>query len=218
MTPVDRPRRGEATSHGSAEQTVARRAVRWMLLAVLSYALLPLIVWAGVRDMSPFTFVAVWYALSAAFQATLRQAQTRLSRQQSRKRLTIVDDLRSVKPRYFWLSAATRLEYLWFALAVTLVEPVVATVVFEFWPVVFGLLTLAPIWRDRMLEGGRATKGELGKMLIMLLIGGVGVSLAVLSDTGSLGWSSAAVVGVLLAFLSTLSFWVISNDLPDDGC
>ena len=56
---------------------VARRAVRWMLAATLGYALLPLIIWFGVRDMSPFVFVALWYVVSAGCQALIRQLQVR---------------------------------------------------------------------------------------------------------------------------------------------
>ena len=85
----------------------------------------------------------------------------------------------------------------------TLVAPVIATVVFEFWPVVFGLLTLTRFWRRIMLEGAPPAKGVLARMLVMLFVGGVGVSLAVLSDTSSLGWSSTAIIGVGLAVLST---------------
>lgn len=229
MTLADRPRRGDtaASSRSAPVQSVARRAVLWMLIAVVGYAFLPLIVWAGVRDMSPFMFVVVWYVLSAVWQAIFRQAWTLFQskrecgsgsgsrllvgsataphrdQQQPQKRLTMVEDIKRVKPRYFWLSAVTRLQWLLFALAITLVEPVIATVVFEFWPVAFGLLTLTPIWRERMLEGGSLGKGGLAGVLMMLVVSGVGVSLAVVSDSGVISWSSTATVGVLLAVLST---------------
>ena len=91
-----------------------------------------------------------------------------------------------------------------FALAVTLVEPVIATIVFEFWPVVFGFLTLTPIWHGKMLKGDRANKVGLGWMLMMLFVGGIGVSLVVLSDAESLNWSATDTVGILLAVLAAL--------------
>ena len=146
--------------------STARRAVPWMAMATLGYALLPLIIWFGVRDMSPFTFVALWYVVSFIWQGVFRQVpallQERREQQQrdrgqlvgrgetvsrttsrrDRSRFVIFDDLRKVKPKYLLISAASWLRWLLFALAVTLVEPVIATVVFEFWPVVFGLLTL----------------------------------------------------------------------------
>ena len=199
-----------------------------MLLAVLGYALLPLIIWRGVRDMSPFTFVMVWYVVSAACQAFSRHVRDLLQgrreqqpgdqnlpdrpsengaanhRPDGRTRVVIFDDLAAVKPRYLWSLAAMKMEYVFFALAITLVEPVIATVVFEFWPVIFGLLTLSPNWYDKMLGGGRANKGALARMLMMLVVGGAGVSLTVMSDTGSAESSSKAVLGVLLAVLATL--------------
>ena len=220
MTPQSCPypsQASEADIDGTVRgPNVARRAILWMVAATVELSVLPLIIWFGVRDMSPFMFVAVWYVVSVACQATIRQVQARFDeiREQNdgtetgkrdTSRLVMLDDLKKVKPRYFGLAAATWLQWLLFAVAVTLVEPVVATVVFEFWPVVFGLLTLTPAWTKKMLEGEHAKDGPFATMLMMLVVGGVGVSLAVLSDTSSLGWSSAAIIGVILAVLSTFA-------------
>ena len=232
MTPQNRPRQ-TATSKAETDGTVlgtnvAGRAVLWMIAATLGSALLPLIVWRGVRDMSPYTFVALMYVANAACHALYRQARFLLRErhrrhpedqsqpdrpsetrrhninQSSRRRLVIFDDLAVVKRGYLWLTAAFRIDWLMFALAITLVEPVVATIVFEFWPVVFGFLTLTPIWYNKMLEGDRTNKVALGRMLTMLFVGGIGVSLVVLSDAESLNWSATDTVGILLAVLSTL--------------
>ena len=217
---------------GILDLSPARRAVWWMVAAVVGYAVLPLLTWFGVRDMSPFVFVAVWYVVSAVCQTLLRQVQARFEEGQDhqsqqgqgqaglappscrrgteaqtsdwcdRRRLVIFDVLRRVKLRYFLVAAATNLQWLLFAFAVTLVVPVTATVVFEFWPVVFGLLTLARFWRRIMLDGAPPANGAFARMLLLLFVGGVGVSLVVLSGTSSLGWSSTTVIGLVLAVLS----------------
>ena len=198
-----------------------------MIAATLGSALLPLIVWRGVRDMSPYSFVALMYVANAACHALSRQARFLLSERirhtkaqsqpnrpnetrrhhtnrSSCRRLVMLNDLAAVKRWYLWLAAAFRIDWLMFALAVTLVEPVAATIVFEFWPVVFGFLTLTPIWHGKMLEGDRADTVALSRMLVMLFVGGIGVSLVVLSDTESLNWSTTDTVGMLLAVLSTV--------------
>ena len=109
----------QTSTHGPK---VARHAVLWMLAATLGYAVLPLIIWFGVRDMSPFTFVAFWYVVSVACQALLRQGQVQFrerrdqqlrgqpngrsetqpqtTERRDRSRFVIFDDLRKVKLRY----------------------------------------------------------------------------------------------------------------------
>ena len=93
------------------------------------------------------------------------------------------------------------LGWLWFAVAVTLVEPVVATVLFECWPILFGLFTLSKLWRGAMLEGEPRTTAGTTRMLTLLVVGASGVSLAVLSDTTTVGWTATSAVGVLVAVL-----------------
>lgn len=200
---VLRRRADREISERTSNRQMARRAMLWMLGAIAGYMLLPLIVWAGVRDMSPYLFVAVWYVSAAVFQSVLRQAQDRKRR--GRKRLAIAEDLAVVRRSYIWMTALLSLHWLMFTLAVTLVEPVVATVIFESWPVLYGLLTLTGVWRSKMLqeESARAS-GSTTRLLMLLVVGAVGVSFAVLSDTGVSDWGPTAAGGVLLAFLSAL--------------
>ena len=188
---------GNTTADGGSSHE-ARKATLWMLGAVAGYMPLPLIVWAGVRDMSPYLFVALWYAARPALHALLRQ-KMRGRNQGGGRRLAIVEDLESSKPGYLLLETALKVEYLLFAIAITLVEPVVATVVFEFWPVIFALLTLTKYWREKMLDGASKEAGSTATMLMLLVVGGIGVSFAVLSDTGTAGWSLDALLGLVLA-------------------
>ena len=61
MTGWDRCRQTttEADTGGTVAGTDnAGRAMFWVLAAVLGYGMLPLVVWFGVRDVSPFMFVA----------------------------------------------------------------------------------------------------------------------------------------------------------------
>ena len=193
--------------------------------------------------MSAFTFVSFMYLVRAAFHALLREGRAlrherredhsqpnrrrktklRTINRPGRRWLAVFDDLAVVKPVYLWLVALFILDFLLFALAITLIEPVIATVIFEFWPVIFGLLTLTPIWYRKLLRSGQAAKparerraqseesdsnsldkSTLPRMMIMLVVGGIGVSLAVLSDVDTLDWSATDSLGILLAVMSTL--------------
>ena len=191
-----------------------------MLGAVGGYMVLPLIIWAGVRGMSPYLFVAAWYTTGAGMHALLRQCQDG----RRPRRFRIVDDLAAAKPRYLWLAAAFKFEWLLFAVAVTLAEPVVATIVFETGPIFFGLLTLTRRWRERMLGCVARRSGSVGAMLVLMLVGAFGVALAVLSDTGTPAWTVAVTVGALLALCSAfcsatvdVSLQMMGVDLNDDG-
>lgn len=208
-----------STSSNQDQQQMTGHPVPWMLGAALGYLPLPLIVWAGVvrGEMSPYLFVSIWYMAYALLWAFFRQIQQQRTmpkecnaRDESTKRkpiyarVALLSDVAKIEPKYLLWGIVFQCSWMLFTLAVTLVEPVVATVIFEFWPVFFGIGTLTEFWRKEMLEGKRGENSVSG-MLALLFIGGVGVSLAVLSDAGTISLSDFAVVGgLLLALLSAI--------------
>lgn len=182
-----------------------------MISAALCYAPLPLFVWAGVQDMSPWMFTAAWYLAFVATQTVAAEhrrdaaAPDGGARHDSfprgirrrrcpprRRRLRIVEDFRAAKPRYVVMAALFKLEWPLFAAALAFADPTVVTVVFEMWPVWFGLFCLR-----RRPAGSRGTP----QVLLMLAIGAVAVSFAVLSDEGrlALSWAGGSVLGLLIA-------------------
>lgn len=117
-------------------------------------------------------------------------------------RVALLSDVAKIKPQYFLWMFVFCSDWLLLVIAMTLIEPVMATVISEFWPALFGLWTLTPYWRNKMLGGKRGESSTLG-MLLLLIIGGVGVSLVLLSDTGTIDLLDFAIVGgVLIAFMS----------------
>lgn len=215
MQGVGRAESKEAASTGGAkgsksdihqQSTNGRKAIRSMAIAVVAYAPLPLLIYLGTRQMSTYIFVAVWQVLSAALYVLIRQA--RRNKGQNSSSWIIIDDIKRIKPKYLGWEVLFSLYWLAFALAITLVEPVVATVIFEFWPVLFGVLTLSLWWQELINKKDEKKEQETtsrGLMLVLLFVGAVSVGFAVLSDAGELlEWSNTAIAGVGMALLATL--------------
>ena len=72
--------------------TTNQKAVSWILLSVMGYAVLPLILWFGIQDFSPYIFVAVWYVTAAASHTLFRQL--RGIRRNRRASQTVTDSRR----------------------------------------------------------------------------------------------------------------------------
>ena len=149
--------------------------------------------------MSPWLFVAIWYAARGFFHFSFTRS-------------SLLKDLKVIKRKYIILAAICALQWPFFAVAVTLIDPAVATVLFGAWPVFFGLLTLTRFWRKHALketqhkQDNQETKSKIIAMLVMLVFGAAGVSLVVLSDNeaGLSGWTRGAAIGLFLAGLSAL--------------
>jgi len=189
-----------------------------MLAAVAGYSLLPLIIWAGTLDMSPWLFVAVWYAARVPFWVAL--AQTGWPKTEKRSsdlkagRLAALEDFKVIRLRYLVPLAVCTFQWALFAWAVTLVDPSVVTVMFEAWPVFFGLLTLTTYWNKRAFDGPNEPQGSeeqpassrVSTMLVMLTVGAAGVALVVLSDNegGLSAWTLQAWFGLLLGIAAAV--------------
>lgn len=203
-----------------------------MILAALCYAPLPLFVWVGVQGMSPWLFTAVWYLTFVAMQTVIAErrrvtsasnratcsnlpsqsrGRRRSSLRERLRRLRIIDDFRAAKSRYVVMVTLFKLEWPLFAAALAFVDPTVVTVVFEMWPVWFGLICLrrrsaGSVGTEpgsRLEPNEASVSGRHGalQVLLMLVIGAIAVSFAVLSDEGSLAlsWASGSALGLLIA-------------------
>ncbi len=154
--------------------------------------------------MSLWLFVAVQYAVRGSLHLGFVQWQAGVGvgdAKADRRGVAMLEDLRATKPGYLAAAVVGNLTWLLFAAALTLTDPSVATVVFEFWPVFFGLYTLTGFWRNRMLSASEREDRRLGSMLIMLIVGSAGVALVVFSDqeVGLSNWTLTAALGVVLA-------------------
>ena len=181
-----------------------------MLVAVVGFASLPVFIWAGTRDMSPWLFVAVWFGLAGVMLAVGREfTASKLGQDDSR--LVVVADLRAAKPSLVGFLVLGRAQWPLFAVAVTFADPAVVTVVFDAWPVLFGLITVSGLWRRLMLDNKDQSASDservgVAPMLTLLIIGSVGVALVVLSDVEELVWGGEGTLwGVLLAVAAMLS-------------
>ncbi len=187
-----------------------------MLAAVAGYASLPLLIWAGTRDMSPLLFVSMWYVVAAVFWLGL--AQTGFPKTKDRDkdlrtgRVAMFEDLKVIRFKYFAGNLPGGLAWLLFAMAVTFSDPSVVTVVFEVWPVLFALFTLTTFWRvrglneDKNQQDNKKLERQTSMMLVMLSVGAAGVSLVVLSDNegGLSAWTQKSWLGLLFASLASV--------------
>ena len=210
-----------ANSHSVAaapRSRVTGSPVLWMTAAVVAYSTLPVFIWAGTRDMSPWLFVAVWYAARVPFWVAL--AQTGWPKTAERNNdleaggLAVLKDFKVIRLQYLAPTAVCTFQWALFAWAVTLVDPSVVTVVFEAWPVLFGLLTLTTYWNVRVFDGSKGPQeseeqpalSRVSTMLVLLTVGAAGVALVVLSDNegGLSAWTLQAWFGLLLGIAAAV--------------
>ena len=185
----------------------SHKAVVWMLGAVCGYAFLPLLLWAGVQELSPWVFVSMWYIAYGLLHATLRQITASVDDRDERH-LVLWGDLRAIKPMLLALLAVCQVSWVLFAVAVTLADPSIVTVIFESWPMLFGFITVTSMWQKWMLDGHpQQVNGRRDWlfMLVMMALGAVGVGLVIVSDTVSLAWSKDAPFGMMLAGVAALA-------------
>ena len=187
-----------------------------MLVAVAGFALLPLLIWLGTRDMSVWVFVGMWYALRGTFWLGI--AQIGFPRTADRRRdiasggVVMLKDLKVIKVKYLIADIVCSLEWIIFAAALTLADPSVVTVVFELWPILFALLTFSSYWRryglkeNKNQQSNKESESRVSMMMVMLVVGAVGTTLVVLSDSeeGLFGWDQRALLGLLLAVLAAV--------------
>ncbi len=208
-----------------------------MLAAVVGFASLPVLIWAGTRDLSPWLFAALWYVARAAVWSVLVQTgfpktKERLKdreRDKKARRVSIVADLKVIKFGYLIAQAFCGFSGLLFAVAITLSNPSVVTIAFEFWPVFFALLTTTSFWGQRGLKesDSQLENDESGNrifsMLVMLVIGAAAVALVVISDNqdGLSAWTQRDWLGLLLAVVAAFSIAagsMNSNLMGADQC
>ena len=208
-----------ANSHSVAaapRSRIAGSPVLWMLAAAAGYALLPLFIWAGTRDMSVWVFVGMWYAWGGAFWLGI--SQIGFPKTEDRRRdiasggVVILEDFKVIKSKYLIAGIVCSLQWITFAAALALADPSVATLVVELWPLFFALLTFSSYWRRFGLEENESqpstkeSESRVSMMMVMLVVGAAGIALAVFSDSeeGLFGWDQRALLGLMLAVLSAV--------------
>ena len=161
------------------------RSVRLMIAAVLGYSLLPLLVDFSGNWGSLALVTGTW----AGIHSLVNAAAARRWHQQSSIQLGPVALWRMIPWWAHVAALAAAFQWVFFAWASRLTETAVATIIFEFWPVVF-------------LLGGRVLPPPISKLPVrtrdVLLVGAasVGLVLVILSERSA---SSTAMTGIILA-------------------
>ena len=197
-----------------------------MLAAVACFIGLPLTIYWGVQTTSPLLFTAASYLLGVGIYAAAvhlslvarrrsarnmpapayaghgharRPAEVSDASRADSEGLAAVRLLSAVKLRYLLSLTALKSDWFLFAAAIVLAPAAVVTILFELWPVLFAVLCLSRWWRRRMHNDETLERSVAAATLTFMTVGIAGVTLAVLSDTGSQAWSWSATAGVVMA-------------------
>lgn len=198
-------------SSDSERKRESRSSVLWMLVADAAYAPVPLLIWAATRDSSPWLVTGIWYLTFGLAQAAIAQLRPLPSSSSSPSRVRIVDYAAQVRPRYLIALIVFRMDWALFAFAVTYTDPKIVTVILEFWPAMFALATSTRMWQRRVAARASSDEEEessqtIGDIILLMFIAGLGVSLAVFSESGTLTfWKTSSFAGILLAGVVLLS-------------
>ena len=168
-----------------------------MLGSVACVVGLPLTIYWGVQSTAPMLFTAVSYLLGFGVYATAVQVFRPGS-----PGLVMARLLSAMRLRYLLSLAVLDSSWFLFAAAIAVAPAAVVTILFELWPVLFAVICLSRWWRGRMHDGEALDRSVAASTLTFMAVGIAGVSLAVLSDTGSQSWSWQATVGVVMASLA----------------
>lgn len=186
--------------------TRERSAAAWMLVSVGCFSAIPVLMWLGVQDMSPWVLAVVWNAAGALLYVPVREFT---AAERGNGGWAIRGDLQATSRAL--LGCVTLCQMCWplFSVALMLADPSVVTLICESWPLAFGVIVMTRAWRSRMLDGhnppANDTRYRMTAVLVLLMVGAAGVSLAILSDTDSLSWSESAPVGLILAAVVALA-------------
>ena len=192
--------------------------MRWspslvMAACVPFYAVLPwLISKSSSESAIQLDFVGVWFLAFAIVSGFLVRAFPPIEPPSRQGPVAMVRD--HGRAIYVVLGIALSGSWLLFVLAAQFTDIAVVTVVWEFWPVMFALFAMAN-WFERLTSKGvtseklkssaSANRSRI-ETLALLLIAGVAVSVAVLSEHGGRGGDSSAwILGTVLACLASAS-------------
>lgn len=184
-----------------------------MAACVPFYAVLPwLISKSSSESAIQLDFVGVWFLAFAIVSGSLVRAFPPIEPSSRRGPVALVRD--HGRAIYVVLGTALSGSWLLFVLAAQFTDIAVVTVVWEFWPVLFALFAMAN-WFERRTSRRRTFKRLKSsasehrsriETLALLLIAGLAVSVAVLSEHGGRGeGSSAWILGTVLACLASAS-------------
>ena len=179
-----------------------------MAACVPFYAVLPwLISQSSSESPVPLDFVGVWFLAFAIVSGVVVRAFPPIEPSSRRGPVALVRD--HGRAIYVVLGTALSGSWLLFVMAAQFTDIAVVTVVWEFWPALFALFAMAN-WFERLtskrLKSSASADRSRIETLALLLIAGVAVSVAVLSEHGGRGeGSSAWVLGTVLACVASAS-------------
>ena len=214
---------------GDTRESEGQRSPALVMAACVPfYAVLPWLISKSVSESAiQLDFVGVWFLAFAVVSGVAVRAFPPIKDSPRQGPAALVRNHGRVI--YVVLGTALSGSWLLFVLASQFTDIAVVTVVWEFWPVLFALFAMAS-WFEKLTSKGLVSKGLTSKgltskaltfkwlksgasadrsrieTLALLLIAGVAVSVAVLSEHGESGeGSSAWILGTVLACVASAS-------------
>lgn len=199
---------------------VCQHPVTLMLLATFVYAPTPYLVWKGSQHLDWWLFVGTWYLLFLAAHLGTRALATgelfaftrdvfgpsnklAISEEMETRNCAVTLKMCRRPWPIFTVGLLMRGSWFLFAAAALLVDPLIVTIIFELWPVLYGLIELSNRYRRRIGKSTRAGY-EVQRTLGPLLAAFVAVGLAIWSSSQhSISWMRASTIGIALAAVAT---------------
>lgn len=173
-----------------------------MICGALCWSPFPLLLTLSQPHATWWLFVGVWATTHGATMTAMREP-TRTT--DDRRWVPVVcRDVAGTRLGDWLVLFVGSSRYLWFALAIAISDPIIASVVYQLWPAWLAALMLTPTARRRLLNDVRPDRSAVRRTFTCVATGCVGVSLVVLAvDDGSAAALSVVVVaGLGLALLS----------------
>ncbi len=186
-----------------------------MCAAVLFYAPIPLLLAFASESIDIVVAAALMYLVQLPIFAGYHWASHYFKRVPfgTVQPLEVIHLWSATKWRYRLPSMVFAVDWLLYAFALSLLEPAVVVVVYEFWPVFFLVIAIVV---DRITGERNCETSSNARTVSLMLLGAVGVGLAVVSEGGVWAFSSFLNFGVTVALTSSL-FGALVNFIQKRG-
>ncbi len=188
-----------------------------MLCATLFVSPVPLLVSYASEDAGPTIVVALMYIVQLPILASVSRYRFQGKRKRlwrnpnsasissgiGANRLPVVLQLwLATKWRYRLAALLFGLDGLLFTYSLILIEPAVATIIFEFWPVIFVVVLLLS---SQSKDNINPQLGNNTETIILMILGSLAIFLVIISEQDTIEIANFYDFGIGLAFLSSLA-------------
>lgn len=147
-----------------------------MAVSVVFHFPIALLTVYATRTVNVWFVAGVWYIAYSLVMAAA--VQMRKSPGLPAGKIQVLHDIRHIRPMYFPYILFGNMDWALFALAASLSDPLIPTVLFETWPVAVAIGTMLPAWRH---VGPRPSARTAPPMLALLVVASIAAAFVISS-------------------------------------